>query len=239
MINLIHGDCLEKMKEIPNWHVDLCFTSPPYNMNLRVRNGKHCSRQIVKELTTKYENYPDNLTMDDYFIFLKSSIGEMLRTSKIVFLNIQVLTGNKEAVFKVIGHFSNEIKEVIIWDKVNAQPAIGRNILNSQFEIILVLSKINAISRKFEVFNSERGTVTNLWNIKRGKKVNKSHGAVFPLELSDKIINTFSTPGSIILDPFMGTGTVGVSCKALNRNFIGIEKDEGYFKIAQERIFAG
>jgi site-specific DNA-methyltransferase (adenine-specific)/modification methylase len=48
MINLMQGDCLERIKEIPDGSVDLVLTSPPYNMNLRIRNGKYCSRQIVK-----------------------------------------------------------------------------------------------------------------------------------------------------------------------------------------------
>jgi len=47
-IKLMQGDCLKKMKGIPDNSVDMVLTSPPYNMNLRIRNGKYCSRQIVK-----------------------------------------------------------------------------------------------------------------------------------------------------------------------------------------------
>ena len=66
-MQLIHGNCLEELKNIPSSSCKLALTSPPYNMNLRVRKGKHCSRQIVKEISTKYENYPDNLSMNEYF----------------------------------------------------------------------------------------------------------------------------------------------------------------------------
>lgn len=55
-IKLLQGDCLDHMKTIQDKSCDLAITSPPYNMNLRVRNGKHCSRQIVKEISTKYAN---------------------------------------------------------------------------------------------------------------------------------------------------------------------------------------
>ena len=97
MINLIHGDCLEEMKNIESGSIDMVLTSPPYNMNLRIRNGKYCSRQIVKEISTKYENFNDNLPMEDYFEFNKSVISECLRVSDLVFYNVQFLTENKPA----------------------------------------------------------------------------------------------------------------------------------------------
>ena len=138
-INLFNGDCLEVMKSIPDNSVDLVLTSPPYNMNLRIKNGKYCSRQIVKEISTKYENFDDNLPMDEYFEFNKNVLNECLRISDLVFFNVQILTGNKPALFKLMGEFHDKIKELIVWDKLNAQPAIGKNVMNSQFEILLVL----------------------------------------------------------------------------------------------------
>ena len=236
MVNLMLGDCLERMKEIPDGSVDMVLTSPPYNMNLRIRNGKYCSRQIVKELSTKYANYADNLPMDEYFDFNKKVIDECLRVSGLVFYNVQFLTGNKPALFKLIGYYADKLKEFIVWDKVNAQPAIGQGVLNSRFEVLLVFSNTTPESRKFETANFDRGTLQNLWQIKRGKKIHMDHGAVFPIELADLVIKSFSKKGSTIADPFMGTGTTGVACVSTNRNFIGIELDQGYFDIAKQRI---
>ena len=236
-MKLINDDCLLAMKKMTDDSVALTITSPPYNMNLRIRNGKHCSRQIVKEISTKYKNFDDNLLMDDYFEFNKKIIIELLRISSITFYNVQFLTGNKSALYKLIGYFSENIKEFIIWDKVNSQPAIGSNVLNSQFEVLLVLSKKDdAISRKFKQANFNRGTLNNLWSIKRGKKIDGSHGTVFPVELIEKIINNFSNEKDIILDPFMGTGTTGVACKNTDRSFVGIEIDKEYFEITKNRI---
>tara|TARA_R110000772_G_scaffold227016_1_gene337700 strand:- start:49 stop:819 length:771 start_codon:yes stop_codon:yes gene_type:complete len=230
---MLFGDCLERLKEVPENSVDLVVTSPPYNMNLRIRNGKYCSRQIVKEITTKYKNFDDNLPMEKYLDFNVLIIGELLRVcSGPIFYNVQFLTGNKPALFKLIGYFSEEIKEFIIWDKVNAQPAIGEKVLNSQFEVLLVFDKYNAISRKFDSGQFNRGTLSNVWQIKRGKKNNKTHGAVFPIELAEKIISNFSNENSTVLDPFTGTGTSGVAAKKLSRKFIGIEMDNDYFEFA-------
>lgn len=236
MFKLYNENCIDRLNQISDKSINLCFTSPPYNMNLRIRNGKYCSRQIVKELTTKYKNYPDNLPMDQYFDFNYRVIKECLRVSDIVFYNVQFLTGNKPALFKLIGEYSDFLKEFIIWDKMNAQPAIGQGVLNSQFEVILVFEDSKPESRKFESAQFERGTLNNLWRIKRGRKVSKEHGAVFPLELAEKVIENFTQEGDIVLDPFMGTGTTGLACKKLNRNFIGIEIDEDYFNFCNDLL---
>lgn len=190
----------------------------------------------MKELSTKYTNFSDNLSMAEYYSFNMRVINELLRISPLVFYNVQFLTGNKPALFKLIGEFSDKLKEVIVWDKTTAQPAIGEGVLNSQFEILLVFSRDDAVTRQFKNTNFNRGTLSNVWQIKRGKKVNKDHGAVFPLELADKVINNFTQVGGVVLDPFMGTGTTGVSCKTNGRNFIGIEVDNDYFTFARNRI---
>lgn len=238
-MHLMHGDCRERMKDIPSDSVDLVLTSPPYNMNLRINKGRYCSRQIVKELTTKYKNYPDNLPMYDYYQMNKDVIEELLRVCKgNIFYNIQFLTGNKPALFKLLGEFHEYIKEFIIWDKVNAQPAIGNGVMNSRFEAIVVFNKNDAISRKFEKCNFDRGTLENLWQIKRGSKTVKDHGAVFPELLVERVIENFSDKNDVILDPFMGSGTTGVVCSRSDRGFIGIELDEGYFKTCEGRLFS-
>lgn len=100
-----------------------------------------------------------------------------------MFYNVQIVTGSKRAIFKLLGDFSEYVKDIIIWDKVNAQPAMGEGVLNRQSELIIVFDKRNAISRKFNYCNFARGTLNDVWQIKRGKKVSGSHGATFPEEL--------------------------------------------------------
>ncbi len=235
-IKIYNENCLSVMGRLADRSVAAVITSPPYNMNLRIRNGKYCSRQIVKEISTKYENFDDNLPMDDYFDFNKRVVSECLRVADLVFYNIQFLTGNKPALFRLIGEFNASLKEFIVWDKCVAQPAICSGVMNSQFEAILVFQNSAPESRVFSSAQFNRGTLSNLWRIPRGKKIDKSHGAVFPEELVQRVVSSFTAPSDVILDPFMGTGTTGAVCSKMGRKFIGAELDGGYFKIAEQRI---
>ena len=236
-LNKVYNEsCLETLKRIPDNFIDLVVTSPPYNMNLRIRNGQYCSRQIVKEFSTKYSNFDDNLPIEEYYNFHSKVISELLRSSKIIFYNIQIVTGSKRAIFKIIGEYSDYLKDIVIWDKGYAQPAMASNVLNRQSELILIFENSNAISRQFSKCNFKRGTLSDVWNISRGKKIDKNHSAVFPEKLVETILTNFTEENDIIYDPFMGTGTTALVSKELNRRWIGSEINEEYCKTITQRI---
>jgi site-specific DNA-methyltransferase (adenine-specific) len=108
---------LKILPTIPDNSIDLIVTSPPYNMRTRVTNGKYTTRENSKHFSKKYKNFNDALSIDNYYHFHKKVINEMLRISKIIFYNIQIVTGSKEALFKIIGDFNINIKDLIIWIK--------------------------------------------------------------------------------------------------------------------------
>lgn len=236
-LNTVYNeDCLATMARMPDNFVDLVFTSPPYNMNLRIRNGKYCSRQIVKEFSTKYDGFDDNLPIDDFHRLHSKILSELLRVSKITFYNIQIVTGSKLAFFKMIGEFAPYLKDIIVWDKKNGQPAMQTNVMNRRTELILVFEKDGAISRQFKKCNFSRGTFDDIWQIGRGKKVAKNHGATFPLELADKVINNFTTVGDVVYDPFTGSGTTLLSAKQNGCSYVGSEITQKYYDFAVERL---
>lgn len=236
-VNKIYNEnCLETLKKIPDNFIDIVVTSPPYNMNLRIRNGEYCSRQITKEFSTKYEGFDDNLPIEEYYNLHLNILKELIRTSSIIFYNIQIVTGSKRAIFKIIGELSDYLKEIIVWDKGYAQPAMAPNVLNRRTELLLVFDSKNAISRKFEKANFGRGTLDDIWNIKRAKKKVASHSAIFPEELVKTILENFSNENDIVYDPFMGTGTTALVAKKLNRNFIGSELTKSYYDIILNRL---
>lgn len=236
----ILGDCLQEMDNFikQGRTFDAIITSPPYNMCLRVHTGKYMSRWKWKEcqssFAAKYNNYTDDLPMEEYFKFQDTFIEKALQCSDLMFYNIQMVTGNKIALLSLLGKWSNKIKEIIIWDKEYGQPAMNAGCLNSQFEFIICFSNNTPYNRSFETAQFERGTVSNVWKIKR--EANSEHKASFPQELVKRILEGFTKKGDKILDPFMGSGTTGLVCKYMERDFTGIEIDKNYMDIAKRKI---
>ena len=237
-LNKIYNEnCLTTLEKMKDNSIDLVVTSPPYNMNLRIRKGLYCSRQIVKEISTKYTEFDDNLPIEEYNKVHTEVLKELLRVSDLIFYNIQIVTGSKRSIFKMIGEFANNLKDIIIWDKGYGQPALQNQVLNRRTELILVFEKDYPISRQFRKRGTfKRGTLDDIWEIKRERSKEKGHGAVFPQELVAKILENFSKEGDVIYDPFMGTGTTALVARRFNRKFIGSEISEKYIEIANQRI---
>ena len=89
---IFHESCLDTLQKLEDQSIDLVITSPPYNMNLRISKGRYHSRQIVKELSTKYEGFSDNLPLNDFYEFHSKVLKELLRVSDLVFYNISIVT---------------------------------------------------------------------------------------------------------------------------------------------------
>ena len=221
---LYKGDCKEILPLITNNSIDITITSPPYNVsNKRIE---------------KYKEYADNLSIEDYYIFQCACIDNTLsKTKKQFFYNIQMLSGNKQALFKIIGKYYNKIKEVLIWDKINAEPAISKNVLNSAFEFIIVFDNNNADKRYFENAVFDRGTESNILKIKKNyNNITETHSAIMNELVPIHIIKLFTQPNEIIMDIFMGCGTTALACEKLKRRWIGIEISEEYCEVAKNRI---
>ena len=235
--NKIYNEsCLDTLSKIKDQSIDCVITSPPYNMNLRIRNGEYCSRQIVKEISTKYEGFSDNLPVEEYYSFHSNVLKELLRVSNVIFYNVQIVTGSKRSVFKMIGEFNEFLKDIIVWDKGHAQPAMQKQVLNRRSELILVFENDYPISRQYRYASFDRGSLDDIWEIKRGKKSSKDHGAVFPEELVKRIIENFTKPDDIVYDPFMGTGTTAVVAKKMNRRYLGSEIGKNYYDFSIKKL---
>lgn len=162
--------------------------------------------------------------------------------------------------FKEIGF---NINDTMIWQKKNPMPQVRQPRYTQSFEYMFVLSKgkpktFNPIkveckcsgriydstcrnmggesgrTKKNFIINKQKNDL-NIWRIAVSQ--NKTgHPAVFPVELADRHIRSWSNPYDIILDPFMGSGTTGVASVRLSRHFVGIERNSHYYEIAIGRI---
>ena len=227
MIDLRKGDCLELIKDIPDGSIDLIVTDPPYNVSATNGGGTiNKGKKLNKSLKDLVEA---NIT-DGYDIEILGE--EFMRVMKEP--NIY-LWCNKTQIPEYFKFYVEKHKckfDIICWHKTNALPTYSNKYL-SDTEYLLYFRK-----GKGKCFpkSYEDAKTYYIAPINHKDKKKYKHPTIKPLDITEKVIKNSSKENDIILDPFMGSGTTGVACKKLNRNFIGIELDEKYFNIAKERI---
>jgi site-specific DNA-methyltransferase (adenine-specific) len=114
------------------------------------------------------------------------------------------------------------------------------DLLNTVYQFPISFEELTEMNDKYcnSTFNLWEGNKYKSNILKYKKDYNGYHPTQKPILLLEDLIKTFSNEGNLVVDLTMGSGSTGVACKNTNRNFIGIEKDEGYFKIAEQRINA-
>lgn len=222
MIDLRLGDCLEVMKDIPDKSVDLIVTDPPY----RTISGGHNTPKWKSGYGNSVLYKNDGKIFEYNDINHKDWLMEAYRVLK-VNSHIYIMTNllNLFDLQKTAEEIGFKTHNLLIWEK-NTANANRWYMKNCEYILFMRKGKAKSIN------NASSKTVHKFNNIVG----NKFHPTEKPIELMKLYINNSSNENDIVLDPFMGSGTTGVACKQLNRNFIGIELDETYFNIAKERI---
>ena len=254
MIDLYKGDCLEAMDELidEGVKVDLTITSPPYD-NLRTYNDSlDWNESIWKQVIEKLYK----ITIDGGVVVWV--VGDATIKGS------ETGTSFKQALFFKECGFN--LHDTMIWNK-GGFTAVGalktRYAQVFEYMFVFVKGKLKTFNALKDRLNKHQtgtflknkrladGNMTevgkygkrnkygqrfNIWELANTDR--SKHPAVFPEQLANDHILSWSNEGDLVLDPFMGSGTTGVVCKNLNRNFIGIELDPDYFKIAEDRIDA-
>jgi len=237
--NVILGDAREVLKKLPDNSVHLMVTSPPYNV------GKE---------------YDEDLTLGEYLDFIEEVMREVYRVlvwgGRVCF-NVANL-GRKPYIplhAYLIERFERTgflFRGEIIWDKgeavSNASTAWGtwmsatNPILRDQHEYIIVLSKGDFKRSKP---SDKKDTITrdefleytrSVWRFQPVSAKRVGHPAPFPEELPYRCIQLYTFSGDVVLDPFAGSGTTCVAAVKTERHYICIDINEGYVKIAEDRI---
>lgn len=204
----------------------MVFTSPPYN-----DYGKDTKFEVGKYYHCKYE-YVE--VRDDWLEWQIECIDEMMRVAKrCVIYNIQAIKNNQSDVYKLIGHYADKIAKLIVWYKPNAQPQPYAHRMGNSYEFVIIFK-----GQKFTTITTKSENYTNVivQNSNSNHDYSDKHRALMSQSFSNEIIREFTKDGETVLDCFMGLATTGISCVEYNRDFIGIEIHEPYFKIAQKRM---
>ena len=217
-MDLYNCDCLEVMKGIESGSVDAIITDPPYNI-AQDNNFKTMGRAGID-----FGEWDKGFDLFSY-------IDEVFRVAKnggsFVVFNDWKNLGDISKYAEKLGFIT---KDMIRLEKSNPMPRNRDRRYITDYECAIWFVKPKA---KW-VFNRQSDTYERpkfVASIEKGL-----HPTQKSLPLMEWLVKIHSNEGDTILDPFMGSGTTGLACKNLGRNFIGIEQDESYFKIAQERI---
>ncbi len=228
---IICGDVIKVMKQIPDGAVDLVVTSPPYNLKNSTGNGMKDGRGgkwANAALQKGYANYDDNMPHELYAQWQRDFLTEAMRVipdTGAIFYNHKwrVQAGLLQDRQDIVNGFP--VRQIIIWRRKG-----GLNFNHGYFlptyEIIYLIAK-----PKFKLAE-KANACGDIWEFTQEMK--NGHPAPFPVKLIDRIIS--STNAKVILDPFMGSGTTAISATNLNRNYIGIDISPEYCEMAKARI---
>ena len=224
MIDLRCENCLTAIKNMPDMCIDLIVTDPPYKLTSRGSSGTMGGYW-------KEEKAKKGVVFDNNSISCKEYLPEfyrILKNKSILYLMCN--NTNLQEMINVATQSGFKFVKSLIWEKGNK--ICGRYYMNC-FEYILLFRK----GGDKPIKNCGTPDILKV-PIKKQKDINGKnlHDTEKPVELMKILIENSSDENDIILDPFMGIGSTGIASKELNRNFIGIELDEKYYKIACERI---
>ena len=209
---------------------DITFTSPPYNF------GNNTINKNKKLKKSKYLNYDDNLTKDEYLNLLITFTKLSLDFSELLFVNLQQLSKNKIAIIEYLFYFRNNFVDVSIWVKGGGCPAINESVMNSRFEYIYIFDKNENPNRKIRT-NKFRN-ISNVFEYNpSGKNKIKCHAATFPVALPEHYISFATKKNATILDLFLGSGSTLIACEKTNRICYGMELDEHYCDVIVKRYY--
>ena len=235
MIKLIYGDCLDKMPAIPSGSIDLILTDPPYGTTA-------CKWDSIIPLNPMWEQ-----------------LKRVIKPNGVI-----VMTASQPFTSVLITSNMNMFKYCWVWAKSKATGHLNAKkqplrcsedvcvFYNKQCTYIPQMVKGKRHHRgqkaqskqtevygkfRFDLYYSDEYYPKNIQFLNVQERA--IHPAQKPVALMEYLIKTYTNEGEVVLDFAMGSGTTGVACKNLNRSFIGIEKDKGYFDIAEGRIFGG
>ena len=227
-IELLQGDCLELMKDIPDGSVDMILADLPYGTT----RNKWDSIIPLEPLWEQYER----IIKDNGAIVLtaQTPFDKVLGVSNLKMLRYEWVWQKS----KPTGHLNakkmplKEHENILVFYKrlptYNTPPLdyVGKTVSRTNRGNYGDMSKTTL--QKFTGYPRSILKIST-----EGKTI---HPTQKPVALFEYLIKTYTNEGDTVLDNVMGSGTTGVACKNLNRNFIGMELDEEYFKIAQSRI---
>lgn len=251
--HIYKGNCIHIMnKNIDKASINLIFADPPYNLS---GNGlKWEGNKTGGDWYMINEDW-DKMSAPEYIKFTEDWIKEckrLLKPNGAIYISCTY--HNLSEIMIVLKKLRFEIKNVIVWQKVNAMPNMTKRVFTHSIEFVVwavkgkkwifnyeILKKINPERQK----DGSEKQMRDVWSLPlvqgqerlKDERNRTIHPTQKPEELLKRIIIASSCREDIVLDPFLGSGTTAYVAKKLGRKWIGIETNEKYIKAAKKRIY--
>ena len=237
-IKLLQGDCIRLIEKMPKKSIDLIVTDPPY---LHVKGGMKSKRFNVgkvwsadSHMVTKMSDFGKK----EIFKFLDVSLRVLKKANMYIFCSkLQLIH-----YFEFISEYNSNVPksramkyDLLVWDKLDSR-MMSSKFHASDIEYIIRIYEPGVSLNKVWDKEGKKSDSDHYMKLQSFKKPIGEHTTQKPVELIKRLIRISSGENDTVLDPFMGSGTTGIACKNLNRNFVGMELDEEYFEIAKDRI---
>jgi len=241
---ILAGDAIQIMNGLPEGSVDLIFADPPYNMQIP-GNLWRPDFSKVEGVEDDWDKFKDFQDYDSFTAAWLLAARRLLKPTGAIW--VIGTYHNIYRVGKALQDLGFWIINEIIWEKTNPMPNfMGVRFTNAHETLIWAKKdregKYTINYHAMKPFNDGK-QLRSTWKLpicKGGERIRvngeRAHSTQKPLALMYRVILASTHPGDVVLDPFFGTGTTGAAAKLLHRNWIGIEKDPEYIRVAQERI---
>lgn len=244
---LYRDDCLKVLAQLPENHVDMIFADPPYNLS---NDGITC--KAGRMVSVNKGDWDRSRGIEADFEFHRAWIAACRRVLKPQ--GTIWISGTYHSIYacgfalQVLGfHFLNDI----CWFKPNASPNLSCRFFTASHETVLWARKSKSARHRFNYavmkqmecpgddIKKPGKQMRSVWAIPATPAREKTHGThptQKPLTLLERIVLAATDPGDLVLDPFMGSGSTGVSALTHGRRFVGIELDKRFMGLAVKRL---
>lgn len=244
---ILNGDCRDLLNSLPDESVDLVVTSPPYNVGKEYEKKTHLDEYL--EFQTDIIKECHRVLKPTGSIFWQ--VGSYSNKGTLIPLDIKF--------FPIFENLGMQPRNRIVW--IRTHGLHGKNKFSARHETILWFTKTDdykfyldqiRVPQKYQnkkhYSGSNKGKLScnpdgknpgDVWafrNVKHNHEEQTIHPCQFPEDLIERIVFSTTQEGDVVLDPYMGTGTLAVVAKRHNRNYIGAELDDSYYDVALRRI---